>query len=392
MITSEEINTRLQRLGALRIFILNKMWEALYSESAAASEDCLKEFSDFQEGFMLTAMTVGIAVNGQEVIPKWQLHDKPAQFILENTVLDENLDNRISIKYGKTAALVFFLSQVMASIKLLAVFQYVDLTGLSSFRKTLIKDERKKANDALIGFSSLLQNNLVFLEKHLKIDTGHQFFNLLSLLGKEKKTKADYTRIDNLIEPLLNCMVPEYNLIDERLDRACQIIDRLHECEPGRAQWKIYEDICIDALNFLFVPPFKRILIQQNTEDKYERRDAIMPNNQVTGFWKHVREEFQARHIVCEFKNKSENLSKKDIEQLRLYLSNKSLGRFGLLFSRQYPSSSVLTARRLAYEQAGILILPINDRVLESLLKIRAFLGDPSDLLEDHKSKFEIEY
>jgi hypothetical protein len=391
MLTQKDINTKLQRLGAIRGFIANKLWGALY-EGEEELDASLEEIRDHQEAFMLLAMSIGISIDGNEVLPKLEIYEKPTDFILENTVLDENLSSKIEKKYGYTPQRIFSISQAIMAIKPLCMYQHTDLKNTPKERKELIKSQREMANVALKSIGEMLEEETEFIVNVLEIECDENFLSLSNLCKTTKKTKATFKQIDEKANALVNRLIPEYTLISERLEKAKQIIYSLKICKPGIQHWKQYEEVCIDALNFIFVPPFKTVIPQQSTSDGHERRDAIIPNNQTTGFWKFIREEFQSRHIVCEFKNKSETLSKKDVEQLRIYLSNKSLGRFGLLFSRKYPSSSVLTALRQAYEQADILILVINDRVLESLIKIKSFMGDPNDLLEYHKNKFELNY
>lgn len=169
-------------------------------------------------------------------------------------------------------------------------------------------------------------------------------------------------------------------------------MEELSKCPSGRSSWAQYEDICIKALRFLFSPPFKSILIQKRTADNHERRDAILTNNQYQGFWHLIREEFGSRHVVCEFKNKQEGLSKNDLNQLRIYLLRPSIGKFGLLFVRHGLSASLIQAQRNAYEQSQMMILVITDRMLISMMKLRTFTGAAEHLLETAKARFEVEY
>jgi len=133
-------------------------------------------------------------------------------------------------------------------------------------------------------------------------------------------------------------------------------------------------------------------MVQARSTDRHERRDAILPNNLYAGFWQIIRTEFESRHVVCEFKNSAGINSKQALNQLRIYLSKPTIGRFGLLFIRRPPSKSLLQAQRNAYEQSRILILPIDDAKLGRLLIARAYLGSCDDLLEREKIRFEIEY
>jgi hypothetical protein len=133
-------------------------------------------------------------------------------------------------------------------------------------------------------------------------------------------------------------------------------------------------------------------MAQVTSKNNFERRDAILPNNQFQGFWRHIWDEFQCHHVVREFKNGVHEQSKEAINQLRIYLSKPTIGRFGLLFVRHSPAKSLLQAQKDAYEQERILILIIDDLLLCRLLQARAFLGSAEDVLENEKIKFEIDY
>lgn len=140
------------------------------------------------------------------------------------------------------------------------------------------------------------------------------------------------------------------------------------------------------------MPPFKNVIEQSRTEAGDTRRDAVLPNNQYSGFWQLIRNEFDSRHIVCEFKNYFTKTSKAQLNQLRIYLSKPTVGRFGLLFVRHTPSLHLLAARRRAYEESRILILILSDELVMQMLKIRAFTGHPEDILENLKIQFELSY
>ncbi len=55
------------------------------------------------------------------------------------------------------------------------------------------------------------------------------------------------------------------------------LIRRLEDCPIGSAGWSAFEDICIAILEFLFVPPLTRPIIQPRTLSGTNRRDAVLP-------------------------------------------------------------------------------------------------------------------
>lgn len=185
---------------------------------------------------------------------------------------------------------------------------------------------------------------------------------------------------------------PQHDEVVMNLQRADKLLTELKNCTAGKKDWKKYEDICVRILSFLFVPPFKKIHTQVRTTDGYERRDAIMPNNMYNGFWKRINEEFESKNIICEFKNISSTNTKEDLNQLRIYLSKPTIGRFGLLFVRNEPSDVLKKAQRQAYEQSRIMVLILNDEIIELLIRAKAFIGSCEEVLESEKTKFEVNY
>lgn len=175
-------------------------------------------------------------------------------------------------------------------------------------------------------------------------------------------------------------------------DRGYTLLTRLKECRAGRKQAKTYEILCVDLLEYLFVPPLSRVIAQSVRSDGHDIRDAVLPNTAAGYFWGSIRREFDAKHFVVEFKNYAEAVGKGEVNQLRQYLSRKSLGRFGLLMSRRPPSQSALTARADAYGGQNILILFIDDSVVETLVAVRRQGRDPSGVLQEMKEAFEIAY
>lgn len=175
-------------------------------------------------------------------------------------------------------------------------------------------------------------------------------------------------------------------------DRGSALLARLKNCGHGRKYAKAYEALCVDLLEYLFVPPLARVIAQSARSDGHDVRDALLPNTASGYFWESIRREFDAKHLVVEFKNYSEAVGKDEVNQLREYLSRKSLGRFGLLLSRRPASSSALTARADAYGAQSILILFVDDSTIEQLLHARSQGRDPSGILQELKERFEIGY
>ncbi len=181
--------------------------------------------------------------------------------------------------------------------------------------------------------------------------------------------------------------------IDKVLSKiGTRLIDRLKACKPGRKSFRIYEQICVDILKYLFVPPLLDILTQSRTLDGHEIRDAILINSDVSGFWTHVQREFDSNNIPCEFKNYNKPITAIEVHQLRIRLEKTSLGRFGLLLSRYPPGKSACIEQRNAYHATPKkLIIFLDDNLIIEMIKAKEKGTKPETVLQRIKTQFELE-
>jgi CheY-like chemotaxis protein len=175
-------------------------------------------------------------------------------------------------------------------------------------------------------------------------------------------------------------------------DLAEDLLSQLEACPRGQKHAKKFESICVSILEFLFVPPLQKVISQSRRADGHEIRDAILPNRAYGYLWEALRQEFDAKHIVVEFKNYTKQIGKAEVSQLREYLTRKSLGRFGLLISRFHPSESALLSRLDAYNQQNCLILFLEDKDLQEMIELRRDGKNPAIVIENMKEEFELSY
>jgi hypothetical protein len=173
-----------------------------------------------------------------------------------------------------------------------------------------------------------------------------------------------------------------------RKERALELERRLENLQPGRPQWRAYEDLCVEILNFSFIPPLRAPSIQTRSEDGLDRRDALYPISRGHRIWDQLRAECQTRFLVAEFKNFADPPGQTEVESLQQYLFPKAMRSFGLLCSRALPSRSAELARRRAWMEGAKLIVMLSDRELRLLLRIRAEGGEPADVIEDQLDNF----
>jgi hypothetical protein len=169
---------------------------------------------------------------------------------------------------------------------------------------------------------------------------------------------------------------------------ASSLKSRLDSVQPGQDDWREYEDVCIDILNYAFVPPLRLPKIQTSSEDGLDRRDAIYPVASGGVFWESIKYEFSSRLVVAEFKNHANKIGQTEVESLQQYLLPKAKRSLGLLCSRALPSESALKARRRAWMLAENIILFLSDEDLKEIIDVKASEGEPSAVLESQLDEF----
>jgi hypothetical protein len=164
-------------------------------------------------------------------------------------------------------------------------------------------------------------------------------------------------------------------------------------CYPaGAAGWREFEDACIRALTYLFVPPLQPPRVQTRTLSGLDIRDAVFANrNHMTGSWGQLFRDLPARMIPIEFKNYAD-IGKDEVDQLRNYM-RPEMGRLGILCCNKTPSDSAYRRRNVIYSlNEKKLILFLEPDHLEEMVHIKLRGEDPADLLVDLVEEFYLQH
>jgi hypothetical protein len=173
------------------------------------------------------------------------------------------------------------------------------------------------------------------------------------------------------------------------------LVKRFESCPLGAAGWRQFEDVCIDTLKFLFVPPLIEPIVQGRTHSGIDRRDAIFPNRndgQQNNNWSRMLRELQARMVLVEFKNYDlEEIGKDEVNQARNYLT-KPMGKLAIICSPRLPNRSAHIKRNGIFSEDGKIILFVTVEHLKEMLFIKERGEDPSDLIMDLVERFYIQH
>lgn len=168
------------------------------------------------------------------------------------------------------------------------------------------------------------------------------------------------------------------------------LLDRLSGIMPGNAQWRNYEDYCEELLNFLFVPPLSRAISQSRNQHNRNRRDFILPNYAPNGFWRFMRDHYDADYIVAEVKNLRKRPSKTDALQMANYLSPHGTGLFALMLSRRSLDDAAKWICREHWAQHRKMIVSLDDDHVRQMITTKLAGGEPTDMVRQKIEDFRL--
>jgi hypothetical protein len=168
------------------------------------------------------------------------------------------------------------------------------------------------------------------------------------------------------------------------------LLDRLSQIPPGRTEWSSYQSLCGDILSFLLCPPLAQPISESANQSRINRRDFVLPNYAIGGYWDYMRTHYQAHYIVVDAKNYTGNVKKKEILQIANYLSLHGAGQFGIVISRTGGDKSAELTRREQWIIHRKMIVLLNDDDMRQMISLRAANVDPAELIRQKIEDFRL--
>lgn len=172
------------------------------------------------------------------------------------------------------------------------------------------------------------------------------------------------------------------------------LIERLYSCPIGFDGWKEFEDICIEILCYLFIPPLSMPKIQQRTLSGIDIRDAVFPNRNFDSpnIWGQLMQELGARLILFEFKNNDKmEIGKEEVDQVRNYLT-APMGRLAIMCCNKRPNETAHKRRNTIFSGEKKVILFLIPDNLKEMIFIKERGEDPADLIMDMVEEFYLQH
>lgn len=175
-----------------------------------------------------------------------------------------------------------------------------------------------------------------------------------------------------------------------------ELIDKLDMCPTGFDGWHEFENVCIEILGFLFVPPLIGPKIQPRTFSGVSRRDAVFPIREQSidqsYSWKQLSRELNARLLLFEFKNyDSTEIGPDEVNQALCYMTNP-MGNLSVLLCSKKPNYQAHIRRNAIYSNDKKIILFLEKKHLKEMLFIKERGDDPADLIVDEVEAFYLQH
>lgn len=168
-------------------------------------------------------------------------------------------------------------------------------------------------------------------------------------------------------------------------DYADSLIKELKSCKPGKSWFRKYEEICFEALKYIFSDDLSLWKEQQKSNQDLFRFDLlcrIKEGNQ-RDFWSIVEKHFNSKYIIFEFKNHREKITQKEIYTTEKYLYSKALRSTGIIISQKgYDDNAYWASKGCLRENGKLIILLTSDDLIE-MCRMKLKSNDPSNYLLD---------
>lgn len=179
-----------------------------------------------------------------------------------------------------------------------------------------------------------------------------------------------------------------YSVDDLKLEKPCHSLfqeqrnkknegtwkSKLLAIKPGKGERsKEYEDICVEILKNVLGEYLGLWKVQESSNNGLYRFDLCckIKNGVNQDFFDTIKNYFNTKYIVFEFKNYEKEISQKEIYTTEKYLYEKALRRVAIIISRKGASRNALSAARGCLRENGKLIMCLSDQDLIELINIK---------------------
>ena len=170
------------------------------------------------------------------------------------------------------------------------------------------------------------------------------------------------------------------------------LIEKLKGIKAGKEEWSKYQKHIEKVLDYLLGEELSSPITELSDKFGINRRDFILRNYSENGFWKYLREQYQADFIVIDAKNYVGKITKKEVLQLSNYLKSHGPGLFAIIISRNgEEDNGAYYTRREKWITERKMIIILNDSDLEKMILSKSSLYVSAEIIKQRIEDFRLE-
>lgn len=212
-------------------------------------------------------------------------------------------------------------------------------------------------------------SNLLYLCKDSQSLIQKLSSNVSFPISNIKTEKTIFTRTETIVNE------PKYKSQYQKFE------DLFNKCKPGKDDEKEYEEICTQAIKYLFETEFFQMSNQHKTGDNLFRMDLICSLKGTTEFWKFLMQFYNTKFLVFEYKNYVEKISQNLVFITSKYLYPSALRNVAFIISRNGLDKNADTVINSKIKNDKTLIISLTDKDLLIMIALKDEGKEPSDYL-----------
>lgn len=161
--------------------------------------------------------------------------------------------------------------------------------------------------------------------------------------------------------------------IENKTDSETNLMCKLKQIKSGREHFAEYQDICVEILRYILADYLTLWKEQEESNSGLYRFDLCckIKHGVSQEFFNTIRNFFNTKYIVFEFKNYEKQISQNEIYTTEKYLYDTALRKVAIIISRRGANDNALTAAKGCLRENGKLILCWSDNDLIRLMEIK---------------------
>lgn len=217
--------------------------------------------------------------------------------------------------------------------------------------------------------------------------------NLLWLFEEYPELKSEFVAFLDYAIDSVEAKPPAFNIVT-KLSADAEIKSnsnndaiwkqKLSNIEPGKESFREYEDVCVEILKYVLGDYLTLWKKQQSSNDGLYRFDLCCKIKSGTNqeFFDTIKNYFNTKYIVFEFKNYKDAIGQKEIYTTEKYLYEKALRKVAIIISRKGADDQAMKAVKGSLRETGKLIICLSDQDLLDMINIKKEgEQEPADLL-----------